>query len=156
MRQINLIFLYIAIILVTSCASTSKQVPTPTNTVELDVFSSSVDQLLKNKDLYDIFIKNMKQSHVLDMLTIKKMKSTDASKEYDDYSIDFLYLDASHDYTSVKDDIHHWLPKIKLGGWITGDDYHPDWSGVIKAVDECFLGKADILKDQWRYKVTPL
>ena len=50
MRQINLIFLYLAIILVTSCASTSKQVPTPTNTMELDVFSSSVDQLLKNKD----------------------------------------------------------------------------------------------------------
>ena len=50
MRQINLIFLYLAIILVTSCASTSKQVPTPTNTMELDVFSSSVDQLLKDKD----------------------------------------------------------------------------------------------------------
>ena len=50
MRQINLIFLYLTIIFVTSCASTSKQVPTPTNTMELDVFSSSVDQLLKNKD----------------------------------------------------------------------------------------------------------
>ena len=50
MRQNNLIFLYLAIILVTSCASISKQIPTPTNTMELDVFSSSVDQLLKNKD----------------------------------------------------------------------------------------------------------
>ena len=50
MRQINLIFLYLTIIFVTSCASTSKQVPTPTNTMDLDVFSSSVDQLLKNKD----------------------------------------------------------------------------------------------------------
>jgi hypothetical protein len=32
------------------------------------------------------------------------------------------------------------LPKIKPGGVIAGHDYHPEWPGVVKAVNEAFGG----------------
>jgi len=49
-KQINLIFLSLVIIFITSCSSISKQPETSSSGIELDVFSSSVDQLLTNKN----------------------------------------------------------------------------------------------------------
>ena len=34
-----------------------------------------------------------------------------------------MYIDARHDYESVKEDLEHWLPKVKLGGIVAGHDY---------------------------------
>ena len=50
MKQINLIFLSLVVIFITSCSSVSKQPETSSSIIELDVFSSSVDQLLTNKN----------------------------------------------------------------------------------------------------------
>lgn len=46
-------------------------------------------------------------------------------KEYTrfpDRSLDFVYIDADHYYSSVMKDILYWLPKIKIGGYIGGHD----------------------------------
>ncbi len=68
---------------------------------------------------------------------IKKQTSLDAVKEFKDNSLDFVYIDACHQYLSVKADIKAWLPKIKKGGVLSGHDYEKDvWHGTIKAVDE--------------------
>jgi len=48
--------------------------------------------------------------------------------------LDFVYLDAAHDYESVTQDIKTWYPKIRPGGLIWGDDYFYDT--VEKAVVE--------------------
>ncbi len=48
--------------------------------------------------------------------------------------LDFVYLDASHDYEEVLADIEAWFPKIKSGGWMWGDDW--PHSGVEQAVTE--------------------
>ena len=63
---------------------------------------------------------------------------TESSKKVKDNSLDFIYLDASHDYESVKEDIETWLPKMKKGSIISGDDYVVCWPGVIRAVNEVF------------------
>ena len=58
-----------------------------------------------------------------------------------DGSLDFVFIDAQHDYESVKRDIEAWLPKVRGGGLISGHDYDPDPKrnyGVIKAVNEKF------------------
>jgi hypothetical protein len=49
-QKIKLISLLLAIILLSSCTSTSKPVKTSGSKIELDLFSSSVDQLLTNED----------------------------------------------------------------------------------------------------------
>lgn len=70
--------------------------------------------------------------------------SLQASENFFDGTLDFVFIDASHDYQSVKDDIEAWYPKVKKGGVLAGHDY-PDWPGVKKAVDERF-GKDKIAK----------
>jgi len=60
--------------------------------------------------------------------------SIEASKLYEDNSLDFVFIDASHKYVDVKDDIKSWLPKVRKGGILAGDDII--WGGVEKAVKE--------------------
>lgn len=71
--------------------------------------------------------------------TIKKL-TTDAAKEIEDGSLDFIFLDATHTYNALRADILTWLPKVKKGGLIAGHDYHPafDNSGIIRVVNEIF------------------
>ena len=77
-----------------------------------------------------------------------------ASQFFADQSIDWVHLDARHDYESVKADIATWLPKVKSGGWLSGDDYDPlKWPEVIKAVDEMLPGAGPWSTYQWRWLV---
>jgi hypothetical protein len=66
------------------------------------------------------------------------MTSLEAAKLYPDNSLDFVLIDASHDYPSVHADILAWLPKVKSGGILAGDDL--PWFGVKRAVDELLPG----------------
>jgi hypothetical protein len=92
-----------------------------------------------NRRIYDMFLANMGDRK---FKPIKKL-SEDASKEFEDNSCDVVFIDMTHTYDYVKQDIQLWLPKVKNGGYIAGHDYQKDWPGVIKAVDE-ILGKDNI------------
>jgi predicted O-methyltransferase YrrM len=51
--------------------------------------------------------------------------------------IDYLYVDADHSYESVRADLDAWVPHVKPGGVILGDDYGSDmYPGVRNAWDE--------------------
>lgn len=52
-----------------------------------------------------------------------KMTSYDASKKFDDDSIDIVYIDAEHTPEAIKNDITYWLPKVKKEGYISGHDW---------------------------------
>lgn len=49
---------------------------------------------------------------------------------------DLVFVDASHDYASVKKDIQLALRICKSGGILCGHDYSNAWPGVIAAVKE--------------------
>lgn len=70
---------------------------------------------------------------------IIRKDSVIAAGDFEDQSLDFVFIDADHNYEAVKKDIEAWLPKVKDGGIISGHDYEnenfPAW-GVKKAVDE--------------------
>jgi cephalosporin hydroxylase len=94
-----------------------------------------------NDTAFDIFKNNMKP--VEGHYTAHKMKSVDAAKLYEDNSLDFVFIDGSHEYEFVKEDIEAWYPKVKVGGYLGGHDYinHQMPSGafgVIQAVNEAF------------------
>jgi hypothetical protein len=70
---------------------------------------------------------------------IHRMLSHEAAPLFADSHFDWAYLDASHYYDDVKNDLESWFPKVKSGGFIAGDDYgrHGFWDhGVTRAVDE--------------------
>lgn len=90
------------------------------------------------QDLYSIFLNNMKP--VEKYYHHLKTSSLKAVNYFDDQSLDFVFIDASHEYEDVKNDILAWLPKIKKGGILAGHDYYEDstFGGVSKAVNELF------------------
>lgn len=49
-------------------------------------------------------------------------------------NLDFVYIDGNHLYNFVKDDIAHWIKKIRVGGVLGGHDI--DRPGVIRAFSE--------------------
>jgi hypothetical protein len=65
-----------------------------------------------------------------------KAKSPDAAAKFRDGQFDIVYIDAEHDYESVKQDILAWKPKAKH--ILAGHDYHA-FDGVKRAVADCGL-----------------
>lgn len=98
----------------------------------VDHWSGDFDGVLKNKDVFEDFIKNL--NPVLDKIKIIKKPSADSAKIFQDESLDFVFLDASHDYESIKSDLSSWFPKIKINGVLGGHDYNH--FEVKRAVDE--------------------
>lgn len=62
--------------------------------------------------------------------------SVDVAANFPDASIDFVFIDAAHDYPNVRADLCAWLPKVKHGGIIAGHDYGDGWPMVRVAVQE--------------------
>lgn len=51
-----------------------------------------------------------------------KMDTIDAVKQFEDNSIDLIYIDSDHSSDRVKQELEAWLPKIKDNGFISGHD----------------------------------
>lgn len=51
---------------------------------------------------------------------------------------DLVFIDALHDYESVKQDISLWWPNVRIGGMLAGHDFNHQWPGVERAVAESF------------------
>lgn len=82
--------------------------------------------------------------------TIVKKYSMDAVKDFEDQSLDFVYIDAGHDFMSFAEDLHWWLKKIRIGGIMSGHDYarYPFAKMIhVKRVLEAYA---------WSYRMLPL
>ena len=51
--------------------------------------------------------------------------SMDAVKQFEDESLDFVYIDANHDFQHATNDIAEWSRKVRKGGIVSGHDYVP-------------------------------
>jgi hypothetical protein len=103
-------------------------------------------------DYFSIASKNLKP--IENKITIMKKDSVSASKCFEDEFFDIVYIDGSHEYEHVKADIKAWLPKVRKGGYICGDDYSTGWQGVVKAVDEHFRDQVNTAEtNQWFVKL---
>ena len=104
------------------------------------------DQFIDTPDLYKEYLDNIEP--VKNYITTIKGDSVEMSKEFNDNSIDFIFVDASHIYENVLKDLKHWYPKLKTGGIITGHDYSSP--GVKNAVDQFFMFRAkSYIGDCW-------
>jgi ubiquinone/menaquinone biosynthesis C-methylase UbiE len=124
----------------------------------VDTWEGSVEHqnydIISEKKLFDVFNENIEPvSHIINPI---RMKSLEAVNLYDDESLDFVFIDASHEYEDVKNDILAWLPKVKEGGFIGGHDYSSFWDGVVRAVDEIFNNSELVIDEYcWLYEKKP-
>lgn len=60
------------------------------------------------------------------------MSSAAAAEYFTSESLDFVYLDASHDYNNVSVDLRAWYPKLKPGALFAGHDFiNGDWRNMV-------------------------
>jgi predicted O-methyltransferase YrrM len=115
-----------------------------------DSWMGSPNELNKNHklatetDIYEIFKENMQGRNYRSVRGL----STETVEQFEDTSLDVVFIDLTHSYDAVKQDIELWYPKVKPGGILSGHDYCEEWPGVMKAVDEKFPN-CKVIKGCW-------
>lgn len=102
------------------------------------------------QDIYGQFLKNTEPvKHIVKPI---KGESHIVSTSYAPKSLDFVFIDAAHDYDNVLRDIISWYGKVKNGGVIAGHDYE-NALAVKQAVDD-FFGEKKIKTQEkcWIYE----
>jgi predicted O-methyltransferase YrrM len=108
----------------------------PIELICVDTWKGSVEHedmdCIKNDTLFNEFLTNTAPvSHIIKPL---RFPSLEAAKEFEDNSLNFVFIDASHEYEDVKQDIAAWYSKVAPGGVFAGHDFM--WPGVYQAVTE--------------------
>jgi len=73
--------------------------------------------------------------HFPNIIKVKR-PSIVAAKNFLDKGVDLIYVDACHQYPSIKQDIQVWKPKVRRV--FAGHDFANGWHGVDRAVREEF------------------
>jgi hypothetical protein len=89
--------------------------------------------LEQENGLFEHFLDNIQP--IKNNVRVIRKTSSDAAFDFEDNSIDAIFIDASHDYQNVKSDLEIWFPKVKKDGMFSGHDYVGPY-GVKEAVDE--------------------
>lgn len=89
-----------------------------------------------NHDIDDAYEEAKQRSEKSGFKLIKGW-SLDAVKNFEDNSLDFVFIDGNHDFRHVTDDIDEWSRKVRKGGIVSGHDFfinHHKGFGVREAV----------------------
>lgn len=77
--------------------------------------------------------------------------SVEASKDFDNGSLDFVYIDGNHDFGHTAQDLYYWTPKVRKGGIVAGHDYikrkNPQYQMHVVDVLHAYMSA---------YKIAPL
>lgn len=123
----------------------------------VDHFLGSVDMKweLRGGTIYINFLKNITEGGFRDLINPMCCPSLEASRHFTDGSLDFIFLDGSHDLNSVRQDILLWQPKLKASGWMAGHDYGDRYPDVRIGVTE-LLPDHGVLGSSWFYPVSAI
>jgi hypothetical protein len=80
--------------------------------------------------------KELVQQNINPKIQLRSGNSIDVMSQFDNESIDVIFIDDNHEYGHVKNLLSVVLPKMKKGGIIIGHDWNDD--GVSQAVKEFF------------------
>lgn len=98
--------------------------------------------MVTSEQQLDFYSKMFQKLHpYVDKTVFVSMSSVFAATLFPDKFFDFVYIDASHTYRDVQDDMKAWLPKIKDFGILCGHDYNN------KCTPEVFNAVNDFCKD---------
>jgi predicted O-methyltransferase YrrM len=86
------------------------------------------------KDIRLNLEKIIKAENYSNNVTLIRDFSRNAVKKFKNKSVDIVFIDGDHAYNSVYEDLGLWLPKVKPGGIVWGDDFC--WGSVKMAVKD--------------------
>ena len=114
----------------------------------VDTFLGSEEhqETLKGKSTRVEFEETLRSRELLDQVNIIQKESVMAAEEFEDESVDLVFIDAAHDYENVKLDVLSWLPKLKPNGLMIGHDY-PDPDDPNGGFEELFASVNDHVRD---------
>lgn len=101
------------------------------------------------KDMKEVYrkLKNSAQALGPDRFCLHQYKTQEATFLFRDESLDFIFIDASHLYEDVKQDIITYIPKLKPSGMLIGHDI---WMGGVEAaVAELLPGWKETTDHVW-------
>lgn len=73
--------------------------------------------------IYEAMLEKMKPHIKEGQFEIIRKKSLDALSDFEDESLDFVYIDGNHEFDYPLQDIEGWYPKVRKGGILAGHDY---------------------------------
>ena len=91
----------------------------------------------------EVFLERMSAYNNVEII---KDFSYNVYSQFEDESLDLVYIDGHHSDRAVYEDVQHWLPKLKVGGVLSGHDYH--LNGIRLVVNKI----TEILKIRKRYE----
>jgi predicted O-methyltransferase YrrM len=104
-------------------------------------------------DVSSIFRKNIEYFNLSNTVELRIKSSTEASKEFEDNSLDFIFIDGGHSVKDVFNDILLWYPKLKSSRVICGHDFN--MTAVKGAVYSIFkMEEVGIEEDIWWVRKT--
>ena len=106
-----------------------------------DPWHSSLAHINGYPSMYYTFLANVVRAGHADAITPLPLPSQHAAEVLAAFGAkaDVIYIDAGHDYASVRADIESYWALLSDDGVLVGDDYRA-WPGVTKAATE-FAGK---------------
>lgn len=101
-------------------------------------FMPSLKLLNGYPQLYRQFLANVVLSGHSDCIVPFPISSDGAAQFLRTKSVvfDAAYIDAGHEYRSVRNDLEAFWPLVRPGGVMFGDDFVAGWHGVVRAVSE--------------------
>lgn len=98
-------------------------------------------KLKECKETLDKIIEKYNYGETLELI---RDFSPGVADKFEDKSLDLVFIDGDHSYNQVTTDLNAWLPKVKPGGILAGDDFV--WRSVEKAVKDFCRTKGLTLK----------
>lgn len=111
----------------------------------VDTFAGSVGETQMAQEIAShepMWLQNLFEKNTADLTNIHVMVMTSLEAAsfmfLNKMMADMVFIDASHDYDSVKADLQAWIPVVYAGGILCGHDRQ--WDGVARAIDELVPG----------------
>lgn len=89
----------------------------------VEAYEPNIDGVDPEQEKYDQRLEETKRRLAPYKSVIVHDTSLNALKIFTDESLDFVYIDANHDFPNFINDLHQWSKKVKYGGIIAGHDY---------------------------------
>jgi hypothetical protein len=89
----------------------------------------------ENQQLKDQLYEEVCQSFDgFENVEVLRMKSEEAADRFPNDFFDYVYIDGEHSYEAVTRDLNKYFSKVKVNGYLIGDDY--GWTGIAPAVQD--------------------